>query len=70
MNLTDHFPLVTKIKDSNAVKIAHDHIKIKRSSNVNSKQFVIDLKSHLDIIDQSCVSLQPDLVIKNVITAN
>ena len=69
VNLTDHFPLVAQIKDSTPAKIEHDRIKISKSSNVDSKQFVIDLKSYLDNIDKSCVSLHPDLVLKDVITA-
>ena len=69
MNLTDYFPLVAKIKDSTPVKIEHYRIKIRKRNNVDSEQFVIDLESHLDNIDQSCVSLRPDLVLKHVITA-
>ena len=37
MNLTDHFHLVAKIKDSTSVKIQHDLIKIRKSSNVDSE---------------------------------
>ena len=43
MNLTDHFPLVAKMKDSTPVKIEHYCIKMKKSSNVDGEQFVIDL---------------------------
>ena len=32
------------------------------------EQFIIDLESHLDNIDQSCVFLHPDLVLEDVIT--
>ena len=69
VNLTDHFPLVAKIKDYTPVKIEHDRIKIRKSSNADSEQFVIDLESYLDNKDKSCVSLHPDLVLKDVITA-
>ena len=69
VNLTDHFPLIAKIKDSTPVKIEDDRIKIRKSSYVDSEKFVIDLESHLDNIDQSCVSLHHDLALKDVITA-
>ena len=57
VNLTNHFPLVAKIKDSTPVKLEHDRIKIRKSGIVDSEYFVI--VSHLNNIDQSCVILAP-----------
>ena len=55
VNLTEHLPLVAKIKDSTPLKTEHNCIKIRKSSNVDSEQFVIDLESHLDNRSKLCI---------------
>lgn len=70
IDMSDHFPVVAKIKNISPVKVKHEHIKVRKSSNIDYEQFVIDLEFHLNQISMNTdESMQLELTLKEVIAA-